>query len=146
MRKSTRTQKSRQLPYIYTMVYCQCHSRSAAKKRKRNAEDISQHQPPRKSPRLQKIRHLNEQRVKQAGKWTRSSLETTRTPFCIGRRPSPDKRKSLKAPKKCQLTLYCGCYAAFPQTIPSFHRCCPMLIYTLYPSSQKACPNKRCRR
>lgn len=114
-RKSPRTQQSRQYPCIHTTVHCQCRSWSAANRRHRNVEDRFQ-QSSRKSSRLQKIHDLNQQRVKQTEKWTRSSFRTIRTSSCIEQKSSHDEQKSLKASKKCQLTLCCAFYAVFSQS------------------------------
>jgi len=89
-------------------------------KRKRNREDISQHQPPRKSPRLQEIRYLNKQRVKQA------------------KEVSGPKEVSLNPLLRMLRNLSTGDTVLSPLS--------PHANPHAVPSSQKACPNKRCCR
>ena len=88
--KSPRIQESLQKP---------CASPSAVNKRRRTAEKESLHRSPRKSPRLQEIRDLNQQRIARAGKWT---PRKTKAPHYVVQKQPQAERGTLRHSGECQ--------------------------------------------
>jgi hypothetical protein len=100
--KSPRLQENRQYFYILALVlsvHCQCHLPSAVNKAENRVQ--SQHQPRRKSPRLPKIRQLNQQKLEKP---TRSSLRPIKTHHGVGEEEAQASCRIPRAPRNCQLT------------------------------------------
>lgn len=105
-RKNPRIQES-QYPYVHTTVlhvYSQYHLPSAVNTRRHNLKGKIQSQPPRKSPRLQEIHDLRQQRLARAGKRTNSSPRTTKAQHYVGQEQPQAERRGLS------VGIYCGCY------------------------------------
>ncbi|KAI9747639.1 MAG: hypothetical protein M4579_007424, partial [Chaenotheca gracillima] len=99
-RKSPRTLKSRQYPYIHTAVlavHCQSNSPSAVNKRRRNTKGKKQSQLPRKSARVPEIHELRQQRIARVRKRTSSSPRTTKTQHYVRQEQPQAERRVLRA-------------------------------------------------